>query len=349
MTDVESLTATEPVALDVVPPPAPRPCRLGFLGTGWIGRNRLDALAASGIAEVSAVTDASPSAAEDAARSTGAAVIRDFETLLECDLDGIVIATPSALHAEQSIAALERGFAVFCQKPLARTAAEARRVLFAAESADRLLGVDLSYRHLEASRRIRELWEGGELGEVYAAELVFHNAYGPDKPWFHDRKLSGGGCLIDLGTHLVDLALWMLDYPVVERVSGRLFREGRPFVSSFGGVEDFATARLDLSTGATVNVACSWKLSMGCDARIEAWFHGSRASACLRNVAGSFHDFESELLHGTRRHVLTRPPDPWGGRAAVAWARQLCRSNRFDPEIEGILHTCRVLDTLYAS
>ncbi|MBR7513789.1 Gfo/Idh/MocA family oxidoreductase, partial [Mycobacterium tuberculosis] len=80
--------------------------------------------------------------------------------------DGIVIATPSALHAEQSIRALDAGAAVFCQKPLGRTAAEVRAVVDAARNADRLLGLDLSCRHTEAMRRIRALIQAGELGRI---------------------------------------------------------------------------------------------------------------------------------------------------------------------------------------
>ena len=130
-----------------------------------------------------------------------------LDELLDADLDGLVIATPSALHADQAIAALNRGLAVFCQKPLARTADEARRVVETARATDRLLHVDLSYRHLAASNALRRLVRGGDLGHIYAIEAVFHNAYGPSTAWARDRHRSGGGCLIDLGVHLVDLAL----------------------------------------------------------------------------------------------------------------------------------------------
>jgi len=184
--------------------------RLGFLGVGWIGRNRLEALARSGVAEVVAVADPSPENLLAASATMGCPSVDSLEQLLGLGLDGIVIATPSALHADQALEALERGVAVFCQKPLGRTAAETSQVVEAASRADRLLGVDLSYRFIEGTRRIRALLQSGELGSVYAADLVFHNAYGPDKPWFYDPALSGGGCVIDLGIHLVDLALWML-------------------------------------------------------------------------------------------------------------------------------------------
>src|SRR5690348_6909535 len=97
--------------------------RLGFLGVGWIGRHRMEAIAQSGVAEVTAVVDPSPDAvAKGEKAAPGCQRADSFEELLSAPLDGIVIATPSAVHAEQSIRALERGMAVFCQKPLGRNA-----------------------------------------------------------------------------------------------------------------------------------------------------------------------------------------------------------------------------------
>jgi predicted dehydrogenase len=191
------------------------PPALGFLGVGWIGRHRMDAVLAAGTGRCVAVADADPHAAAAAVDQHGGEVVGAEELLARADLDGVVIATPSALHAQQAITALAAGSAVFCQKPLARTAAESESVLAAARRADRLLGVDLSYRHLAAVDAVRPLLTDGTLGEIYAAELVFHNAYGPDKPWFLDPARSGGGCVIDLGIHLVDLVLDLLDRPKV--------------------------------------------------------------------------------------------------------------------------------------
>src|SRR5512133_310827 len=99
--------------------------RLGFLGTGWIGRNRMQAIAESGAAEVAMICDSSSGCVEEALHIVPSAkVARDFDELLHSGLDGVVIATPSALHAQQSIQALDGGLAAFCQKPLGRTAKE---------------------------------------------------------------------------------------------------------------------------------------------------------------------------------------------------------------------------------
>jgi predicted dehydrogenase len=325
-----------------------RPPRLGFLGVGWIGRHRMEAIAAEGCCDIAAVADVVPECAEAAgAVVPGAHIDTSLEGLLERDLDGLVIATPSAQHATQAIAALERDVAVFCQKPLARTAEETSKVVAAARAADRLLGVDLSYRHTIGMQRIRELVSTGALGEIYAIDLVFHNAYGPDKPWFRDPALSGGGCVIDLGIHLVDLALWVLDFPAVTQVSSRLYAGGKRLEAAPSVVEDYAVAQLDLANGCTARLACSWYLSAGCDAVIEARFHGTRGGAALRNVNGSFYDFVAERYDGRRCTALAGPPDPWGGRAAVAWARRLAAGVWFDPQIENITGVASVLDAIY--
>ena len=110
----------------------------------------MNAIAASGLADIVAVADATPHLATAAAEAVGANSVRTLEELLHGDLDGIVIATPNALHHDQAVAALAQGMAVFCQKPLGRSHDETRAVIAAARRADRLLGVDLSYRSTAA-------------------------------------------------------------------------------------------------------------------------------------------------------------------------------------------------------
>jgi predicted dehydrogenase len=319
--------------------------RLGFLGVGWIGRNRLEAVAAAGLAPAPLVADASPDAARAAAGAVGGTVVDPDELLRSAAIDGLVIATPSALHADQAVAALDRGVAVFCQKPLGRNASEAEAVVAAARRNDLLLGVDLSYRHLTAVSRLREAL--GEIGDVYAADLVFHNAYGPDKAWFTDPALSGGGCVVDLGIHLVDLALWLLGDAKVDDVSARLFARGRPLGPDPDVCEDHAVATLGLSTGAVVSLACSWFLPAGQDAVIGATFYGTRGGVALANVGGSFYDFAAYRFDGTSRTTLAEPPDDWGGRAAVEWARRLGAGERFDPANDELVAVACVLDRVY--
>ena len=340
------MTDAAALAKPLADAPTRRLPRVGFLGVGWIGRHRLEALVAAGAADVAAIADPSEDCRE-AARPAApdATMAEDLDDLLTLDLDGLVIATPSAQHADQARRALEAGLPVFCQKPLGRTADEVKAVVDAARRSNRLLAVDLSYRFTEGARRIRDLVRAGALGDVFAVDLAFHNAYGPDKPWFYDPAQSGGGCVMDLGVHLVDLALWTLDFPGVDEVVGHLLAGGRPF--SPGQVEDFATASLRLDTGAVVRLACSWRLHAGEPADIGAAFYGTAGGAALRNVDGSFYDFTADRFAGASRERLASPPDAWGGRGIVAWAERLAGDGSFDPAAERLIDVARVLDRIY--
>lgn len=326
---------------------APAPPRLGFLGAGWIGRARMASLANAGLAMARVVADPDPAARRLAAEAVpGITAVDDLESLLQAELDGVVIATPNALHAVQAIAALERGMAVFCQKPLARDAAETRAVVDAARRADRLLGIDLSYRHLAAVTAARRAIAGGQIGRPYAAELVFHNGYGPDKAWFADRAASGGGCLIDLGIHLVDLLLWLTGDGSATVDAARLRHRGRPLTGAL--VEDLALAELTTDGGVIARLACSWHMPVGGDCMFEASVYGSDAAVSVRNVAGSFYDFTARLHRGTASELLTAPPDDWGPRALAGWARALAADGGFDPAAEEAVALARVLDDIYA-
>ncbi|HEX4736422.1 MAG TPA: Gfo/Idh/MocA family oxidoreductase [Allosphingosinicella sp.] len=320
--------------------------KLGFLGVGWIGRHRMEAMLATGVVEAAAIADPSPDMAAEALKlAPEAKIVEGLEGLLAEGVDSVVIATPSALHAEQSIRALEAGAAVFCQKPLGRNADEARAVVEAARKADRLLAVDFSYRFTEGMRRIRELLSQGALGRVYAVDLVFHNAYGPDKAWFYDPALSGGGCVMDLGVHLVDLALWAFDFPKPETIASTLLSGGAPLAA--GQVEDYAVAQIELEGGTSVRLACSWRLPAGRDAIISAAFYGTEGGAALNNVRGSFYDFTAEHYRGTSAELLAQPPDSWGGRAGADWAQRLAAGERFDPSAERLVEVAETLDRIY--
>jgi predicted dehydrogenase len=343
MTLVLDPSATEGAAEAV----ARRP-RIGFLGLGWIGLSRMRDLVGAGVIEPVAIADPVADQLAAAAQvAPKAAAGTTLDDLLAHDLDGVVIATPSALHAEQALRALAAGVAVFCQKPLARSAAQTAAGVEAARRSDRLLGLDLSYRRTRAVAAVRDLVAGGALGKVFAADLVFHNAYGPDKAWFYDPRRSGGGCLIDLGVHLVDLALWALDFPRIERVEGALFAGGDRLRPGRVAVEDYAAATLDLAGDITVRIACSWRLNAGADAQIEAAFYGTAGGARMRNVGGSFYDFRAERLTGTACETIVQPPDDWGGRTVTEWAMRLARDPRFDPEANGFVQVAEALDAIY--
>src|SRR5204863_4717237 len=214
-------------------------------------------------AEIAAVYDAQAEAAVEGHKLAPDAVLfSSFDDLLNEDLDGVIIATPNRFHADQAVAALERGTAVFCQKPLGRNAFETKSIVHAARNANRLLGVDLTYSAIPAMKTVSGLVESGALGKIFAVDAKFHNGYGPDKPWFYDFSLSGGGCVLDLGSHLLDLALQPLRFPRISHVQSSLFAQGKSLKKGEREIEDYATATIETADDTVINLNCCWKLNM---------------------------------------------------------------------------------------
>ncbi|TKK71821.1 Gfo/Idh/MocA family oxidoreductase [Ilyomonas limi] len=322
--------------------------RLAFTGVGWIGRNRLQAAANSNLATIAVITDPSQACVEEAIKiapqSKATASFKDAIT--EENIDGVVIATPSALHKEQAVAAFEQDKAVFCQKPLGRNLEEVTAVVNAAKKSNKLLGADFSYRYTKAFQAIYSIIQSGELGKIFGVDLKFHNAYGPDKPWFYDLNLSGGGCVLDLGIHLIDLMLYALNFPNVTTVSSDLFAKGNS-VKGKQAVEDYANVFMSLDNDVTAQLACSWNLAAGCEAVIEASFYGTNGGVALKNVNGSFYDFVGLRYWGTKTETIIAPPDDWGGKALINWIEKLAADGSYNSEAEDFLKSAAVLDKIY--
>lgn len=321
--------------------------RLGFAGLGWIGGQRMRTLAGSGVAHAAAVCepDASRLDAACAELACAPAVCPSFEELIAQPLDGIVIATPNALHEAQARAALARGLPVFCQKPLALSRAGIERLVALAQEKGVALGVDWSYRCLAGMRELRRRIQDGAIGDVVAAELCFHNAYGPDAAWYYDVERSGGGCLLDLGCHLLDLCHWLLGLSGADDVHARCFHAGRRLEPPVQAAEDCVLAAIEYSSGARVHLACSWRAAAGRGAVIGCRAFGTRGGAEIANVGGSFYDFEVAITRGTERELLGAPPDAWPGRALIEWAHALPGSGA--GELDGLAETAGVIDRIY--
>lgn len=321
---------------------------LAFAGVGWIGRNRMQAAIESATADIMMVTDPSAECISEALKmAPGCKSSASFEDIIaDPDIDGVVIATPSALHMEQAVLAFEHNKAVFCQKPLGRNAAEVSAVINAAAKANKLLGADFSYRYTAAFQKIVPLIASGELGKIFAVDLKFHNAYGPDKPWFYDMKQSGGGCVLDLGIHLIDLMLYALDFPEVSKVNSSLYSKGIS-VKGKEEVEDYANVSLELDNDINAQLSCSWNLQAGQEAVIEVSFYGTKGGVSMKNVNASFYDFTASRYWGTKSETLVSPPDQWGGRALVDWIEKLSVSSAYDVSAEQYLPSAAVLDKIY--
>ena len=323
--------------------------RLGFAGLGWIGGQRMQVLASAGSAEVAAVCEPDEARAGEACRplQQPPAVCSRFEDLLAQPLDGIVIATPNALHEAQAAAAMENGMAVFVQKPLALSRAGTERLVGLAQRRGLALGVDWSYRWLAGMGELKRRIAAGEIGTITAAELCFHNAYGPDAAWYYDIERSGGGCLLDLGCHLLDLCHWLLGARDPVDVRARCFRDGRRLAPPIAEPEDLVLAEVDYANGLHAHLACSWRASVGRGAVIGCRIFGTDGGAELRNVGGSFYDFEVLLNRGDACERLGGPPDAWAGRALLDWAARLREGAGARDDLAPLAATAGVIDRIY--
>lgn len=322
--------------------------RLAFVGMGWIGKSRFESLLKENLINCSGIYDPHLEKIEDDELLCDFKTFDSFQDILDNEnIDGVVIATPNSLHAEQAERALRAGKAVFCQKPLGRTAPEVHNLIKVAAENDKLLGVDYSYRFTDGIQKIKKLIQEEELGKIFAIETAFHNAYGPDKDWFYDMNRSGGGCLLDLGCHLVDLSLYLLDFPERHVIKASRYYKGNLLKKGNEQVEDFCSAAVRTDPGADINIACSWNLCAGKDADIFFNIYGTDGAAMLHNLNGSFFDFETIYCQGTNSEIISSPPEDWGSKAISDWARQLQRDSSFDNKAWQYLESSELIDQIY--
>ncbi|MCC6705151.1 MAG: Gfo/Idh/MocA family oxidoreductase [Thermomicrobiales bacterium] len=199
---------------------------------------------------------------------------RDYRDMLENpEIDAVSVAVPNHLHAEVALAALEAGKHVLVEKPLARTIAEAEQIVRAGAVSGKVLGTIFDKRGRCDMEYVGKLAHAGYFGELYYVKAFWVRRSGIPGlgSWFTKKELSGGGPLIDLGVHMLDLSLWMLGNPDVTTISASTFAKLGPqgkgnwprgrFQTVAGeeyGVEDLATAFLRTSNGATVQLEVSW-------------------------------------------------------------------------------------------
>jgi predicted dehydrogenase len=146
----------------------------------------------------------------------------DYKKMLaEAKLDLVSVCLPNYLHAETTIAALDAGVHVLCEKPMAPGVAQAQEMIAAAGRNSRQLMVTYNYRYRADTQWIRRLIAGGHLGSVYHVYASWRRETGiPGSGWFGNKQMAGGGALIDLGVHVLDLTMWLLGFPGVLTVSG---------------------------------------------------------------------------------------------------------------------------------
>ena len=251
--------------------------RVGIVGCGFIANGKhLPSMARIEGVEAVAFCDLIIEKAQDSAKKFGtpdALVCVDYHDLLaRPDIDAVHVCTPNISHAEISVAALKAGKHVMCEKPMAKTAAEAKAMLDASKATGKLLTIGYQNRYRPDSLFMKDLCVSGELGEVYFGKAFATRRRGvPTWGVFMDKEKQGGGPLIDLATHALDLTMWMMDNYEPVTVLGSTFDKIAKIGSPANGmgpwdpakfeVEDSAFGLVKFKNGATVMVEASWALN----------------------------------------------------------------------------------------
>src|SRR3970282_232347 len=148
----------------------------------------------------------------------------DYKELLEkSDIDAVIIATPTSTHKEVAIACLKAKKDILVEKPLARTYAEAKPIVDDAKKNKKKIMVGMNLRFRPDAMILRSILNSGELGDPFYIKCTWVRRQSSTERWFTQQVESGGGVIIDLGISLLDLSLWLLDYPPVESVSTQCF------------------------------------------------------------------------------------------------------------------------------
>ena len=288
-----------------------RTIKVGIIGTGGIaGGKHMPALAKVKGVEMVAFCDIIETKAQAAAAKYGTAdakVYTDYTELLQDgDIEVVHVLTPNDSHAEISIAALEADKHVMCEKPMAKKAADARKMLEAAQRTGKKLTIGYQNRQTSEASYLKKVCDAGDLGEIYYTKaLAIRRRAVPTWGVFLDGEKQGGGSLIDIGTHSLDLSLWMMNNYKPKSVMGATYHKLAPTENAANAwgpwdpekftVEEAAFGFITMENGATINLEACWAINLVDTAEAQCVLAGTKGGA----------DFKGGLrLNGERFSTL---------------------------------------------
>jgi predicted dehydrogenase len=248
--------------------------RIGILGCGQIAQHHMRDYAGIPEAEMVACADLDESAARQSAETFGIPhALTSAKELLAMDLDAIDVCLHNNLHMPATVAALETGKHVYCEKPMAGSFGDAKTMLDTARAKGKKLHIQLSTLYSDECRAAKELIDLGELGEVFHARSTGHRRRGRPyvdgygTPSFVQKKHSSGGALYDMGVYHISQMLYLLGNPAVERISGQTYQKmdmdaRRREISNYD-VEELGLGFVRFAEGKTLDIIESWAIHMG--------------------------------------------------------------------------------------
>jgi len=273
--------------------------KIGIIGCGGIGEQKhLPAVAKMKEAEVTAFCDISLDKAQTLCKqfgAQGAKTYTDYRELLKDEsIDAVHICTPNLSHSPITVAALEAGKHVMCEKPMAINYAEAKKMTDTAKKTGKLLTIGYQNRCSPAAMYLKKVCERGDLGEIYFAKAHALRRRGvPTWGVFLNEKEQGGGPLIDIGTHALDMTLWLMDNYKPKTVTGSVYKKlgSKPDCGNIFGpwdpkeftVEDSAFGFITMENGATIILESSWALNTLDEGEAMCTLCGTKAGADMKN------------------------------------------------------------------
>jgi predicted dehydrogenase len=275
--------------------------RFGIIGAGNIGTSHVKVMKQISDIEIVSVTDVLVSKAQKLAD--------DYEILHVCDsaeqllsndeIDAVVIGVPNKWHAPLAVQAMRSGKHVILEKPMALHVKDAKEILKIQRETGQLLMIPHQMRWEWLAMQIKEQVDAGALGRVYNAKAGWYRRKGIPGwgTWFTQKSESGGGPLIDIGVHLLDLSLYLMGNPKPVSVYGSTYAEfgpkkrgigtwGTPDWKGIYDVEDLATALIKMEDGSTLSLEVSWAVHMDTDNSPFVHLMGSEGGASMRSKRG---------------------------------------------------------------
>ena len=285
-------------------------------------------------------------------------------------LDILSVAVPNNQHKELTIAGLESGANVLCEKPMAMNTQEAIEMLETAKKLNKKLGINFSYRFYPQSRAMKRVVDSGALGDVYFAETAWlrrngipglasadfnTSSSGGMGSWFFDKEQSGGGPLIDLGVHRLDLALWLMGYPEPDWVMGSTYAKVGPNRAEAAGlvysVEDLACAMIKFKNGASLQLKVSWAGNIKSAEEQYTRLVGTKCGLMQNNINEGY-SYEVEFFKTENNIQLDsklHEPAPAAPSAYHLFADAVRDNSDFLVKPEEGVTVMRLLDAIYES
>ena len=251
--------------------------KVGIIGAGSISQSHIQGYKALANVEIYAVCDINGNRAEKCAKAHGIAhVFTDYNEMLKLEeLDAVSVCTWNSVHAPATIAALRAGKHVLCEKPMALNTVEALEMEKVSKETGKVLMIGFVRRFGNDSRILRDFIDSGAMGDIYYAKASYLRRAGFPGGWFGDKDRAGGGPLIDLGVHVIDLVRFLLEKPKALSVSGVTFnklgardhiKQQKDYVASemadIFNVEDMAVAMIHFDNGAVLSLETSYSLHL---------------------------------------------------------------------------------------